>query len=103
MSWGSAHPREAAVDINVCHCIHGHANEFLLRATARSLGIDLIGELRPCTGCSVAKGHRKSIANSTKSRATVKLGRVFVDPNGPKSTQWRLGKKYVMIMKDDFT
>ena len=100
---GSADSREAAADINVYHCIHGHANEFILGETARSLGVALIGELRPCTGCSMAKGYRKPIANSTKSRATEKLGRVFVDLSGPKSTHSLLGMKYVMAVKDDFT
>ena len=75
---GGADSREAAVDINVYHCIHGHANEFILRETARSLGVELIGELRPCAGCTMAKGYRKPIANSTKSRATEKPGRVLV-------------------------
>ena len=41
---GSADSREAAVDINVIHCVHGHANEFLSRETAKSLGVELLGE-----------------------------------------------------------
>ena len=100
---GSADSREAAVDIKVYHCIHEHANEFLLRETAKSLGVVLLGGLKPCTGCSAATGYRKPIGNSTKSRATDKLGRVFVDLSGPKSTHSLLGKKYVMMLKDDFT
>ena len=100
---GSANLHDTTVDINVFHCVHGHANEFLLRETAKSLGVELLGRLRPCTGCSMAKGYRKPIANSTKSRATKKLGRVFVDLSGPKSIPSLLGKKYVMIVKDDFT
>ena len=40
------------------------------------------GRLRPCTGCSMAEGYRKPIASSTKSRATEKLERVFVDLSG---------------------
>ena len=51
----------------------------------------------------MAKGYRKPIANSTKSRAMEKLGRVFVDISGPKSTHSLLGKNYAMIVKDDFT
>ena len=100
---GSADSHEAAVGINVFLCIHGHANEFLLRKTAKSLGVELIVELRPCTGCSMVKGYRKPIANITKSPATEKQGRIFVDFSGPKSTHSLLGKKYVMIVKDDFT
>ena len=67
---GSADSREAAVDINVYSCIHGHAFFFLLRETAESLGAEMIGELRSCTGISMAEGYRKPIANSSKSRAT---------------------------------
>ena len=100
---GSANLHDTTVDINVFHCVHGHANEFSLRKTVKSLGVELLGRLRPCTGYSMAKGYRKPIANSTKSRATKKLERVFVDLSGPKSIPSLLGKKYVMIVKDDFT
>ena len=72
---GGADLREAAVDISVIHHIHGHANEFLAKEIAKSLGVYLLGKLRPCTGCSIAKGYHKPIANSTKSRATEKLGK----------------------------
>ena len=92
---GSANLHDTAVDINVFHCVHGHANEFLLRETAKPLGVELLGSLRPRTGCSMAEGYRKPIANSTKSRATKKLGRVFVDLSGPESIPSLLGKKYV--------
>ena len=51
----------------------------------------------------MAKGYRKPIANSTKSHATKRLGRVLVDRMGPKSIPSLLDKKYVMIVKDDFT
>ena len=83
---GSVDSRETAVDINVFHCTNGHASEFLLRETAKSLGIELLGDLKPCTGCSIAKGYREAIASSRKSRASKKLGRVFVDRSGPKQT-----------------
>ena len=44
---GSADSREAAVDINVLLCVYGHANEFMLRETAKSLGVELLRRLRP--------------------------------------------------------
>ena len=100
---GSANLRGTTVGINVFHCVHGHANEFVLREITKSLGVELLGRLRPCTGCSMAKGYRKTIANNTKLRATKKLGRVFVDLSGPKGMPSLLGKKYVMVVKDDFT
>ena len=94
---GRANLHDTTADINVFHCVHGHANEFLLRETAKSLGVELLGRLRPCTGCSMAKGYRKPIANSTKSRATKKLDKFLVDLSGRKSIFFVAGKNYVMI------
>ncbi|CAN0389794.1 unnamed protein product, partial [Laminaria digitata] len=53
---GSIESNETAVDINVFHCVYGHSDELLLRETAQSLDVQLLGKLRPCTGCSMAKG-----------------------------------------------
>ena len=53
--------------------------------------------------CSIAKGYRKPTANSTKSRASEKLGIVFVDLGRPRSTHSLHGKKYATKVKDDFT
>ena len=99
---GSADSREAVVGINVFHCVHGHANELMLRKKVKSLGVELLGDFRPCTGCSVAKGYRKPIAKSTKSRATQKLGEVLSISVGLRASI-RQGKRYVIIMKNDFT
>ena len=49
----------------------------------------------------MAKGYRKPIPSSTKSRASEKLGRVFVDLSGHKRIPSLLGKRYVMLVKDD--
>ena len=51
----------------------------------------------------MAKGYRKPIANSTKLRATKKLGRVFVDLSGPKRAPSLLGARYVMLVKNDYS
>ena len=51
----------------------------------------------------MAKGYHKPIVNSMKSRTTDNLDSVFVDLCGTKSTHSLLGKKYVMLVKDDFT
>ena len=50
----------------------------------------------------MAKGYRKPILNTTKSRATEKLGRVFVDLSGHKRTPSLTGARYVMLVKDDY-
>ena len=103
LALGSTASAETAVDINVSHCVHGHSNELLLTGTKKSLGVELLGTLRPCTGCSMAKGYRMPIPSSNKSRASEKLGRVLVDPSGPKRTPSLLGKRYIMLVKDDFS
>ena len=48
MGPGSADLHEAGVDIDVFHRVHGNANGFQLRETAHSLGVELVGGLRPC-------------------------------------------------------
>ena len=42
---GGAKLHDTTVDISVFHCVHGHANEVLLRETAQSLGVELLGRL----------------------------------------------------------
>ena len=100
---GSIASTETSVDINVFHYVHSHSNELLLQETAKSLCLELVGKLRPCTGCSMAKGYRKDILNSTKLRATEKLGRVFLDLSGPKRTPSLSGARHVMLVKDDYS
>ena len=78
-------------------------NEVLLRETTKSLGLELVVKLRPRTGCSMAKGYRKPIPNSTKLCATEKLGRFFVDLSEPKRTTALSGARYVILVKDDYS
>ena len=99
---GNAVP-PTTTDINDFHCLHGHASSFVLKETAKRLGVELHGELKPCTGCSMAKGYRKPIKSRTNTRSDKKLGRVFVDLSGPKSVPSLTGKRYVMIVKDDYS
>ena len=94
---------ESLVDINVFHGSYAHANEHLLKATARKLGVTLTGTLKPCVGFSMAKGLRNSVHKTTSTRAKKKLRRLFVDLSGPKSTPAMSGKKYTMIIRDDYT
>ena len=100
---GSTASIETRVDVNVFHCVQGHSSEVLLRETAKSLGLELGGNLKPCTGCSMAKGYRKPTPTTTKSRATEKLGRGFVDLSGPKRTPSLTGARCVMLVKDDYS
>ena len=49
------------------------------------------------------KGYRKPVPNTSKSRATEKLERAFVDLSRPNSTPSLTGARYVMHVKDDFS
>ena len=95
-------PRLVRINVNDFRCIYGHAGEHLLKMTAKRLGVELEGVMHECTGCSMAKGFRKGIPHKTDNRATVKLGRLFVDLGGKKLTSVG-GKQYPMIIKDDYS
>ena len=51
----------------------------------------------------MAKGLRKSITQSTHTRAGKKLRRVFVDLNGPNVVESLGRKRYTLIVRDDFS
>ena len=51
----------------------------------------------------MAKGYRKPIPTSTHSPAIEKFERVFVDLSGPERTPSLLGKRYVMLVKNDYS
>ena len=99
---GSIASTETSVEINISHCVHGHANELLPRETAKSFRVEMVGNLRPCAGCSMAKGCRTPIPNSAKLRTTEKLAIVYVYLSGPKRTPSLSGARYVILVKDDY-
>ena len=51
----------------------------------------------------MAKGRKKPIAKTTKSRADKPGGRFFLDVCGPKSVRSIGGKEYMLLVKDDFS
>ena len=91
------------VNWNVFHASQAHANASRLKATAKSMGVKLTGTLTQCQGCSVAKGLRAPIPKSTTSRSTERLGRVFIDLSGRKEIAAPGGKRYAMVLRDDFS
>ena len=92
-----------AADINEFHCSHGRMHEDLLRKTAKKIGVKLQGQLVPCQGCSEAKGIKKTVKPFTYTRAAKPAERCCVDLSGPKSVKSTRGKKYMMIVRDDFS
>ena len=96
-------PSVSPVDINTFHTSHGHVHEKLLRSTAKQLGVVLEGSLRECEGSSVAIGFGKPIGRTTSTRADKVFGRLFVDICGTKSVESIGGKRYMLLICDDFS
>ena len=86
--------RVTPVDINAFYAAHAHVHEGALRKTAKQMGVTLKGELHECKGCSMAKTH---------GRAAKRLFRVFVDLGGKNHVASTGGKKYPMIVRNDFS
>ena len=63
----------------------------------------LEGSLRECEGCSVAKGLGKPIGRTTPTKADKVFGRLFVDICGEKSAESIGGKRYMLLICDDFS
>ena len=87
------------VDINHFHVSLVHAHSSVLKATARQHGIQLVGELAPCSGCSMAKGIRASTPHHATSRAAAPLDMVHIDTAGPFPESLG-GSRYVVMFVD---
>ena len=91
--------KTTVVDINHFHVSLAHAHSSVLKATARQHGIQLVGELVPCSGCSMAKGIRASTPHHTTSRAAAPLDMVHIDTAGPFPKSLG-GSRYVVMFVD---
>ena len=86
-------------NINYFHVPLAHAHSSILKATARQHGIQLVGELAPCSGCSMAKGIRASTPHHTTSRAAAPLDMAHIDTAGPFPESVG-GLRYVVVFVD---
>ena len=91
--------KKRVIDINNFHVSLAHAHSSVLKATAQQHGIQLVGELAPCSGCSMAKGIRASTPHRTTSRAEAPLDLVQIDTAGPFPESLG-GSRYVVIFVD---
>ena len=91
--------KTTVVDINHFHVSLAHAYSSVLKATARQHGIQLVGELAPCSVCSMAKGIRASTPHHTTSRAAAPLDMVHIDITGPFPESLG-GSRYVVMFVD---
>ena len=96
-------PNKPVVNINDYHCAAGHSHEALLHKTVGQQAVNLEGKLLECNGCPMANGPRRGINQSTYTRADKKLGRVFLDLSGPKVVKSDGGKRYSLIVRDEFS
>ena len=88
--------KKRVLDINHFHVPLAHAHSSVLKATAQQHGIQLVGELVPCSGCSMAKGIRAPTPHRTTSRAAAPLDLVHIDTAGP-FPEFLGGSRYVVM------
>ena len=87
------------VDINHFHVSLTHVHSSVLKASALQYGIQLVGELAPCSGCSIAKGIRAPTSHHTTSRAAAPVDKMHIYTAG--TFQESLGgPRYVIMFVD---
>ena len=91
--------KENVVDINHFHVSLAHAHSSVLKAIALQHDIQLVGELAPCSGCSMAKGIREPTPHHTTSRAAAPVDMVHIDTAGPFQESLG-GSRYVVMSVD---
>ena len=91
--------KKRVIDINHFHVSLVHVHSSVLKATDQQYGIQLVGELAPCSGYSMAKGIRAPTPHRTTSRAEAPLDLVHIDTAGPFPESLG-GSRYVVMFVD---
>ena len=91
--------KKRVIDVNHFRVSLAHAHSSVLKATAQQHGIQLVGELAPCSGCSMAKGIRTPTPHRTTSRTEAPLDLVHIDTAGPFAESSG-GSRYVVMIVD---
>ena len=91
--------KKKVVDINHFHVSLAHAHSSVLKATTLQHGIQLVGELAPCSGCSMAKGIRAPTPHHTTSRAATPMNMAHIDTARPFQESLG-GSRYVVVFVD---
>jgi hypothetical protein len=81
------------MNINEAHHRFGHVSKGVLEATAKVIGMTLVGTLEVCGSCVMAKAKAKPIAKFTNTHANSPGERLFIDTSGPY-TQSVAGNRY---------
>jgi len=90
------------IDINEAHDKFGHPCEEILRHTARSFGLELVGKLNSCEGCARSKAKQKKVSHTTETNETFIGERFYLDQSGPYHKSWN-GKTYLQCCIDGYT
>jgi hypothetical protein len=90
------------MNINEAHRRFGHVSKGVLEATAKVIGMKLVGTLEVCGSCVMAKAKAKPIAKFTNTHANSPGERLFIDTSGPY-TQSVAGNRYWVKIVDDFS
>ena len=91
--------KKRVLDINHFHVSLAHAHSSVLKATSQQHGIQLVGELAPRSGCSMAKGIRTPTPHRITSRAAAPLDLVHIDTARPFPESLG-GSRYVVMFVD---
>ena len=71
------------LNINHFHVSLAHAHSSVMKSTVQQHDIQLVGELAPCSGCSMVKGICALTPHRTTSRAAAPLDMLHIDTAGP--------------------
>ena len=91
--------KKRVININHFHVSLAHAHSSVSKATDQQHGIQRVGELASCSGCSMDKGIRASTPHRTTSRAEAPLDLVRIDTVGPFPESLG-GSRYVVMFVD---
>ena len=94
--------KEKSTNINKYHCALGHPSEATTRATAKVVGVRLVGQLKPCEDCALSIAKAKKISKAPVKRASKPGHCLCIDISSP-STKSMGGKSHWLLVVDDCT
>ena len=90
------------IDINKAHAMLGHVNKCQVHLTFRDKDVQIIGTMKPCKACMLAKAKQLVIKRATNLKAKDPGECLFVDTTGP-FTRSHEGFKYWVQVVDNAT
>ena len=84
------------VHLNYFHASLAHPHSSVLKATAQQHGVQLVGKLAPCGGCSMDKGISAAPPHNTTAWAPTPMNMVLIYTAEPH--QEPVGSRYVMFV-----